>query len=158
VWLSDPAPGNIQAELITSLCSTIAWHPHHKVQISLLDRENHYQITVWNNTRCWLRQHVTCEAALWSHLWFFRRYLWKLGYGHLVLNTELLQIKQVITWDIKWRQWEHYFIPHNCRIEVVFVYNAPLLLWCCMHVMKPTWCTIYLQFIQSLYLYMFRAC
>jgi hypothetical protein len=26
-----------------------------------------------------------------------------------------------------------------------------------MRVMKPTWCTIYLQFIQSLYLYMFRA-
>jgi hypothetical protein len=28
----------------------------------------------------------------------------------------------------------------------------------CMRIMKPMWCTIYLQFIQSLYLYMFRAC
>jgi hypothetical protein len=27
-----------------------------------------------------------------------------------------------------------------------------------MRVMKPTWCTIYLQFIQSLYLYVFWAC
>jgi ABC-type transport system involved in Fe-S cluster assembly fused permease/ATPase subunit len=27
-----------------------------------------------------------------------------------------------------------------------------------MRVMKPTWCTIYLQFIQSLYLYMVQAC
>jgi hypothetical protein len=28
----------------------------------------------------------------------------------------------------------------------------------CTHVMKPTWCTIYLKFIQSLHLYVFRAC
>jgi hypothetical protein len=27
-----------------------------------------------------------------------------------------------------------------------------------VRVMKPTWCTICLRFIQSLYLYMFRAC
>jgi hypothetical protein len=27
-----------------------------------------------------------------------------------------------------------------------------------MQVMKPTLCTIYLQFIPSLYLYVFRAC
>jgi hypothetical protein len=27
-----------------------------------------------------------------------------------------------------------------------------------LHVMKPTWCTIYLQFIESLHLCMFRAC
>jgi hypothetical protein len=28
----------------------------------------------------------------------------------------------------------------------------------CMHVMKPTWCTIYLQFVELLQLYMFWAC
>jgi hypothetical protein len=27
-----------------------------------------------------------------------------------------------------------------------------------MNVMKPTWCTIYLQFIEPLHLYMFRTC
>jgi hypothetical protein len=40
----------------------------------------------------------------------------------------------------------------------VITCNAILLTSHCMRVMKPTWCTIYLHFIQSLYLYMFRAC
>jgi hypothetical protein len=29
---------------------------------------------------------------------------------------------------------------------------------CFLHVMTPTWCTVYLKFIQPLHLYMFQAC
>jgi hypothetical protein len=76
-----------------------------------------------------------------------------------------LLLKWRDVWMIKWKCFEKLLtfrmsVTSTHLVQCQTVINLPAIPFrCCyMRVMKPTCCTVYLQFIQSLYLYMFRAC
>jgi hypothetical protein len=90
---------------------------------------------------------VDCSQQVLS--WYLR-----LGPSHFhILCISLIPHHLIIQLSVVSSYWQH------CRIDKDHSFLRSVDRTSrYMHVMKPTWCTIYLQFVQSLYLYMFRAC